>query len=151
MLALLRAGRGRLRVGRPRILDSDQGGGSPTLALVQAGKNEEAIRGRVSAVVGLELVVTATGLRGGGAASRLNRDEPLRLDRERGAQQRDLEAAPAVARAPEEAGEYGDGRQQSRREVGHRDPAGALGNAIGVPRPRHQQSRKRLRDEVECR
>ena len=117
---------------------------------LQAGEDEEPIRGGVRAVVGLELVVPAAGLRGGRAAVRLDRDEPLRLDRERRAQQRHLEAARAVAPAPEQAGEHRDRRQQSGREVGHRDPAGALGNAIGVSRFRHQQSRKCLRDEVEC-
>ena len=149
-LALVRRGRRRLWVGRPRVLDSDHGRRRHPLVVIEAGQNEEPIRRGVRPVVGLELVVSAAGLRGGRAAVRLNRDEPLRLDGECSAQQRYLEAARAVAPAPEQAGEHRNRRQQSRREVGHRDPAGTLGNAIGVPRPRHQQSRKRLRDEIEC-
>ena len=91
------------------------------LAFVQAGEDEEAIRGGVGAVVGLELLVGAliagvalevVGGRQGrvgapllasGPIERLDRDEPLRLDRQRGAEQGNLDPRSSVASAPQAA------------------------------------------------
>ena len=127
---------------------------------VEAGERDEAVGAGVRPVVGVERLERLDARRPAprarrgrrtGAVARLvaavHRHEALRLERERGAEQRHLELGRALA-AAEQARRHRQRREQPGGEVGERKPAGAARNRVARARIGEQQPRERLADQV---
>ncbi len=124
------------------IVEPEQREERAALRHVEAGDRDEAVPGRVAAVVGVHRVPVCDlggasreiGLRGGSRVSTLlafEPDEVLHLHRERRCEEGDVDhRAPARRPCADEGGEHRRCEQVAGREVGHRDPARANGDGV---------------------